>query len=182
MGAGAGGARGAGVDAKLRCIGETNPYGGQAVWVRDRARRLRETSQVTDLASCGPYSPSQRGPATVVGIRLTNASELSCAIVFLGILTASFGAAAQAPTRTPGQLPDGPGKATFESVCSLCHVPNAPAGKQWTREQWELKVIEMLQEEPDVTADERTQIVEYLTATFKPRPHLYQPRRGRGSC
>jgi len=82
---------------------------------------------------------------------------------------------AQSPpaTRAPGQLPDGPGKATFESVCSLCHTPSAPAGKQWTREQWELKVIEMLQEEPDVTADERTQIVEYLTATFKTGGRIY---------
>ena len=77
------------------------------------------------------------------------------------------------PTRALGQLPDGPGKATFESVCSLCHTPSAPAGKQWTREQWELKVIEMLQEEPDVTADERKQIVDYLTSVFKPGGRIY---------
>jgi hypothetical protein len=83
-------------------------------------------------------------------------------------------AAAQAPTpRAPGKLPDGPGKDTYESVCSLCHSPNAPAGKQWGREQWELKVIEMLQEEPEVTADERKAIVEYLTATFKPGGRIY---------
>ena len=89
-------------------------------------------------------------------------------------LAASFRVAAPAqPARTPGQLPDGPGKATFESVCSLCHSPNAPAGKQWTREQWDLKVIEMLQEEPDVTADERKAIVEYLTTTFKPGGRIY---------
>ena len=41
-------------------------------------------------------------------------------------------------------LPDGPGKDTFVSVCSLCHDPSAPMGKQWTRQEWELKVIEML--------------------------------------
>jgi hypothetical protein len=81
---------------------------------------------------------------------------------------------AQTPApRTPGQLPDGPGKATFESVCSLCHSANAPSGKQWTRTEWELKVIEMLQEEPEVTADERKQIVDYLTATFKPGGRIY---------
>lgn len=59
------------------------------------------------------------------------------------------------------------------SVCSLCHAPNAPAGKQWTRSEWELKVIEMLQEEPEVTADERKQIVDYLTVAFKPGGRIY---------
>ena len=77
------------------------------------------------------------------------------------------------PARVPGQLPDGPGKATYESVCSLCHPSSAPAGKQWTREEWNLKVIEMLQEEPDVTADERKQIVDYLTSVFKPGGRIY---------
>ena len=77
------------------------------------------------------------------------------------------------PTRTPGQLPDGPGKATYESVCSLCHPSSAPAGKQWTRDEWNLKVIEMLQEEPDVTADERKQIVDYLASVFKPGGRIY---------
>jgi hypothetical protein len=77
------------------------------------------------------------------------------------------------PPRTPGQLPDGPGKATYESVCSLCHPAGTTAGKQWTREQWDLKVIEMLQEEPDVTADERKQIVDYLASVFKPGGRIY---------
>src|SRR5437773_4006985 len=70
-------------------------------------------------------------------------------------------------------LPDGPGKETFESVCSLCHSPTAPMGKQWTKTQWEAKVIEMLQEEPDVTAQERAAIVEYLAANFKPGGKIY---------
>jgi competence ComEA-like helix-hairpin-helix protein len=34
-------------------------------------------------------------------------------------------------------------------------------------------VIEMLQEEPDVTADERKAIVEYLVTTFKPGGRIY---------
>jgi len=70
-------------------------------------------------------------------------------------------------------LPDGPGKATFESICSLCHTVAGPAGKQWTRPQWEAKVIEMLQEEQDVTAEERSAILEYLVATFKPGGKIY---------
>jgi len=105
----------------------------------------------------------------VAGLRRTRPALLAA-----WVLAASFSSSAQTPdTRAPGQLPEGAGKATFESVGSLCHSPNAPAGKQWTRDQWELKVIEMLQEEPDVTTDERKQIVEYLTATFKPGGRIY---------
>jgi competence protein ComEA len=70
-------------------------------------------------------------------------------------------------------LPDGPGKDTFVSVCSLCHDPSAPMGKQWTRQEWELKVIEMLQEEPDVTREERAAIVEYLSLNFRPGGKIY---------
>jgi competence protein ComEA len=70
-------------------------------------------------------------------------------------------------------LPNGPGKETFESVCSLCHAPTAPMGKQWTQTQWETKVTEMLQEEPDVTPEERAAIVGYLSANFKPGGKIY---------
>jgi competence protein ComEA len=70
-------------------------------------------------------------------------------------------------------LPDGPGKETFISVCSLCHEPTTPFGKQWTKKEWELKVTEMLQEEPDVTREERAVILEYLSANFSPGGKIY---------
>jgi hypothetical protein len=71
-------------------------------------------------------------------------------------------------------LPNTPGKDTFESVCSLCHdAPAAVMGKQWTRAQWDAKVAEMLQEETDVTAQERSAIVEYLAANFRPGGTIY---------
>ena len=46
-------------------------------------------------------------------------------------------------------------------------------GKQWTKAQWEAKVIEMLQEEPEVTAPERATIIEYLAANFRPGGKIY---------
>ena len=46
-------------------------------------------------------------------------------------------------------------------------------GKQFTKQEWELKVTEMLQEEPDVTREERAAIVEYLAANFKPGGKIY---------
>jgi len=46
-------------------------------------------------------------------------------------------------------------------------------GKQFTRPEWELKITEMLQEEPDVTRDERAAILEYVAANFKPGGKIY---------
>jgi competence protein ComEA len=91
----------------------------------------------------------------------------------VGVVFASAGLTALAWTAPPQSLPDSPGKDTFVSVCSLCHSPTAPMGKQWTRQQWEAKVTEMLQEEPDVTREERATIVEYLSANFKPGGKIY---------
>jgi competence protein ComEA len=87
-----------------------------------------------------------------------------CLCVFV-LITAS-NAAAQS-------LPNGPGKDVFETVCSFCHAPTAVMGKQFTKPQWELKIIEMLQEEPDVTPEERATILEYLSANFKPGGKIY---------
>jgi competence protein ComEA len=89
------------------------------------------------------------------------------------ILFLALAVLAQGQSEPSSALPDGPGKDTFVSVCSLCHAPTAPLGKQWTRQEWELKVIEMLQEEPDVTREERAAIVEYLAANFRPGGKIY---------
>src|SRR5262245_35961413 len=98
----------------------------------------------------------------------TNRARISrlAGSVCLGVVAFSSNVAAQS-------LPDGPGKNVFESVCSLCHTPTAAMGKQWTKTQWEAKIIEMLQEEPDVTAQERASILEYLSSNFKPGGKIY---------
>ncbi len=76
---------------------------------------------------------------------------------------------------TPQQdvLPAGAGKSTFVEVCTVCHSAALPMGKQFTRQEWELKITEMLQEEPDVTRDERASILDYLSANFKPGGKIY---------
>jgi competence protein ComEA len=71
-----------------------------------------------------------------------------------------------AVSRSQDALPDGPGKDVFQAVCSECHEPARAADKQWTRAQWKDKVLEMLQESPDVSEMEREQIVEYLSRNF----------------
>jgi competence protein ComEA len=93
---------------------------------------------------------------------------LNFIVAACGVL--SWGVSAQSP-------PEGPGKDVFESVCSLCHDgPKAVMGKQWTRAQWDAKVTEMLQEEPDITPLEIAAIVEYLSSNFKPGGTIYVNR------
>jgi competence protein ComEA len=63
-------------------------------------------------------------------------------------------------------LPDAPGKETFQMVCSMCHSPNAVIGKQGTKQWWQSKVTEMLQEETDIPSSDVDSIVDYLATNF----------------
>jgi competence protein ComEA len=101
-------------------------------------------------------------------MRIRNSQFLILNFLFLPVVLAALSWSAKAQS-----LPAGPGKDVFESVCSLCHAPTAVFGKQWTRSQWEAKVTEMLQEEPDVTPPERAAIVEYLSTNFTPGGKIY---------
>ena len=74
--------------------------------------------------------------------------------------------AAQSP---PPSLPEGPGKALVEAVCTACHSLERVVAKRATKAEWQDKVLEMLQEDPDITQQERDQIVEYLAKNFPPK-------------
>jgi len=63
-------------------------------------------------------------------------------------------------------LPDGPGKETFQMVCSMCHSPTAVIGKQGTKQWWQSKVTQMLQEVTDVPDSDVDSIVNYLARNF----------------
>ncbi len=80
------------------------------------------------------------------------------------VLLFSITAAAQSPV----QLPDGPGRDLVEAVCTACHTLERVAAKHATKAQWQDKVLEMLQEDPDITQQERDRIVQYLATTFPP--------------
>ncbi len=51
-------------------------------------------------------------------------------------------------------------------VCSMCHSPNAVIGKQGTKQWWQSKVTEMLQEVTDVPDSDVDAIVAYLAKNF----------------
>ena len=63
-------------------------------------------------------------------------------------------------------LPDGPGKDLVDAVCTACHDSARIVAKQATKAEWQAKILEMLQECPDVTQQERDQIAVYLAKNF----------------
>jgi competence protein ComEA len=79
--------------------------------------------------------------------------------------------AAVLPSMAEG-LPDGPDKDLVEVICSECHTTERIAAQQLTKPQWADKVLEMLQEAPDVKQSERDKIVEYLAKAFPARANV----------
>ena len=84
----------------------------------------------------------------------------------LRLLVLAAALTATALTASAQSLPDGPGKNLVEAICSTCHTTERISAQQLTKPQWEDKVLEMLQEEPDVTQPERDKIVAYLALHF----------------
>jgi competence protein ComEA len=93
----------------------------------------------------------------------------SASVKLLALATALTAAAL--PSNGQG-LPDGPGKDLVEAICSECHTTNRIAVLRLTKPQWEAKVLEMLQEAPDVKQSERDTIVEYLVKNFPARANV----------
>ena len=81
----------------------------------------------------------------------------------LALITVAAAAAGQSPSPS---LPEGPGKELVEAVCTACHTLERVVAKRATKAEWQDKVLEMLQEDPDITQQERDQIVEYLAKNF----------------
>lgn len=87
-----------------------------------------------------------------------------------GSILLSVALAAIAAGQSPAPaLPEGPGKELVEAVCTACHTLERVVAKRATKAEWQDKVLEMLQEDPDITQQERDQIVEYLAKNFPPK-------------
>ena len=68
-----------------------------------------------------------------------------------------------------------------EAVCTACHTLERVVAKRGTKAEWQDKVLEMLQEDPDITQQERDQIVAYLAAHFRPLPKICEYGGGQGT-
>ena len=82
-----------------------------------------------------------------------------------GALTPVFLLSAVLPSSAQS-LPEGPGKELVEVICTACHDSARIIAKQGTKADWQSKVLEMLQECPDVAQEERDRIVDYLAKSF----------------
>lgn len=91
--------------------------------------------------------------------------DLRLLVVVTALTAATLPSSAQS-------LPDGPGKDLVEAICSECHTTDRIATQQLTKPQWADKVLEMLQEAPDVKQSERDTIVEYLAKNFPARANV----------
>jgi mono/diheme cytochrome c family protein len=65
-------------------------------------------------------------------------------------------------------LPDGPGKAVVEKVCTGCHGTAVIAAKRATPEQWANTVQQMVSRGADATDEEIETITRYLSTNFPP--------------
>jgi len=64
------------------------------------------------------------------------------------------------------KLPDGPGKAAVEKMCSKCHDLEGVVHNRNTREGWEMVVDEMIARGAEGTDQEIDLVIEYLAANF----------------
>jgi cytochrome c5 len=86
---------------------------------------------------------------------------------FLSSVFFLVGNRAAAQANAP-QLPDGPGKATVQKICSGCHAAEIVLGHRDTKEGWEQIVSRMVDKGANGTDDEFNTIIEYL-ATYLPK-------------
>lgn len=87
------------------------------------------------------------------------------------LLSATFAlaalAAAPSPARAQVQLPDGPGKAEVQKLCSTCHPADRGASVRLTREGWQDVMTRMVALGMKGSDEELNAALEYLSTHFK---------------
>lgn len=78
----------------------------------------------------------------------------------LGLLSSNLAVAQKS------QLPEGPGKATMQKICSGCHAPEIVLGRRDTKEGWAQVVSSMVDRGANGTDDEFNTIIDYLATNF----------------
>ena len=70
------------------------------------------------------------------------------------------------PPKSPGPLPDGEGKDVVDQSCLSCHGGEPISQQRLSRPQWTAEVDKMIRWGAEVTADQKTRLVDYLAKNF----------------
>src|SRR5271170_5432452 len=106
-------------------------------------------------------------PLLVFSKRPTKGNRTSMVSARLTLIGALAAVAVQ-PCALAQQLPDAPGKAVVEKVCSGCHGMNMITGRGRTRDQWAQVVASMVARGAKGSETELAQVVDYLGQNFPP--------------
>ena len=98
----------------------------------------------------------------LIAMTSITSSRLIKAGLFAVVLSAAVGAQAQ-------NLPDGPAKATVQSVCNQCHSLTYLTNSRMTRPDWEYVVTDMVGRGAPLMEDEIQSVIDYLATSF-PKP------------
>jgi competence protein ComEA len=63
-------------------------------------------------------------------------------------------------------LPEGPGKATFEKMCTTCHGVEGIVRSKMSKDRWATIVDDMMSRGAKGTDEEVEQVIDYLAANF----------------
>lgn len=76
--------------------------------------------------------------------------------------------ASQAEPSEPVMEDTADGAALLEQSCTKCHNLDRVTSKQWSRDQWEQTVDNMIQKGAEVSADNKEPLLDYLSETYGP--------------
>ena len=105
--------------------------------------------------------------AWISGALLT-AATMASTLPAVGAFQQNPPPANTAPANTKEELPPGPGKDTFQRVCSGCHLTSVATSQRKTADGWTDTIIEMRTRGANASDDEFEQIVQYLATNFGP--------------
>jgi mono/diheme cytochrome c family protein len=70
------------------------------------------------------------------------------------------------PPKMPGALPDGDGREVVDQACTGCHGGEPISQQRLSRAQWTAEVDKMIRWGAELTADQKTRLLDYLAKNF----------------
>ena len=101
-------------------------------------------------------------------VRTERGGDLNCkaywTLAFAGAMSITSLAVCKAQAQA--DLPQGPGRAVVERMCTSCHGLNVVTAQRMTKKAWAAQVDDMVSRGAIGSADDIRQVVDYLAANF----------------